>query len=192
MKNVLFGLGLVSFAWLAACSAFNDASSTTGESLVRCNSNADCMTGLECEIEHSATSGVCAVHGVKGAGGGANEHGTGGADDRDGAERAAGGTDDHGTDDTEHGAGGADDHDGDRAADDHGVDGTEHGAGGADDHDGDRAADDHGAETGSGGSVSASSCATNADCATGFECEIETEHGVTIGTCRAHGGGKGK
>jgi len=168
MKNVLFGLGLVSFAWLAACSAFNDASSTTGESLVRCNSNADCMTGLECEIEHSATSGVCAVHGVKGAGGGANEHGTGGADDRDGAERAAGGTDDHGTDDTEHGAGGADDHDGDRAA------------------------DDHGAETGSGGSVSTSSCATNADCATGFECEIETEHGVTIGTCRAHGGGKGK
>jgi len=185
MKNVLFGLGLVSFAWLAGCSAFNDASSTTGEPLVRCNTNADCMTGLECEIEHSATSGVCAVHGVKGAGGSANEHGTGGADDRDGAERAAGGTDDHGTDDH-----GTDDHGTDDTG--HGMEGTEHGAGGAEDHDRDGAAGDRGADTGSGGSVSASPCATNADCATGFECEIEAEHGVMIGTCRAHGGGKGK
>ncbi|APR81508.1 Hypothetical protein A7982_06857 [Minicystis rosea] len=31
-------------------------------------------------------------------------------------------------------------------------------------------------------------CITSADCASGLECEVETEHGVTTSFCKAHGG----
>lgn len=33
----------------------------------------------------------------------------------------------------------------------------------------------------------ASTCTTDADCGAGFECEVETEHGVTTSTCKPHG-----
>lgn len=31
-------------------------------------------------------------------------------------------------------------------------------------------------------------CAADADCPSGFECEIEEEHGVTTSYCKSHGG----
>lgn len=33
-------------------------------------------------------------------------------------------------------------------------------------------------------------CSTNTDCPTGFECESETENGVTTSFCKSHGGAK--
>lgn len=57
----------------------------------------------------------------------------------------------------------------------------------------------HGGDDGSGGGsgtddggtgtgVTGDTCATDADCGAGLECEVELEHGVTTATCQPHGG----
>jgi len=65
-------------------------------------------------------------------------------------------------------------------------DGSSGGSGGGAD---DPAGGSGGADDPAGGSGGASTCATDADCPSGFECETQLEHGTTTTSCRAHGGG---
>jgi Cys-rich repeat protein len=47
---------------------------------------------------------------------------------------------------------------------------------------------DDGSGSGSGGGQAGDTCASDADCGTGLECEIEEEHGETTSWCQPHGG----
>lgn len=69
---------------------------------------------------------------------------------------------------------------------------TEHGGIFCKPHGGDDGGkNDGGASTSSGGAAAGAACTTDADCASGLECETELEHGVTTSFCKPHGGGKG-
>jgi Cys-rich repeat protein len=46
--------------------------------------------------------------------------------------------------------------------------------------------DDNAGSPGTG--TTGATCAADTDCAAGYECEIEVEHGQTTGTCKPHGG----
>lgn len=48
--------------------------------------------------------------------------------------------------------------------------------------------DDDGADAGTDSTGIGDACATDADCATGLECEVELEHGTTTSWCQPHGG----
>lgn len=57
---------------------------------------------------------------------------------------------------------------------------------GGDDGNGGGSDDDNGDSTGTG--MTGDTCASDADCAPGLECEIEIEHGQTTSFCKPHGG----
>ena len=166
MKNIGFVVGSLSIA-LLACNTTGDGTSSAAQAVVldvRCNADADCPSSFECEneIEHGVSTSFCVSHDEEAASAGQCPAGFELETEHSGTFCKA-----HGSDDS--GVGGSDDASTSSGADDSST------SSGADD-----------SSTSSGGGATGSSCASNADCASGLECEIQP--GEVLGLCKAHGG----
>jgi hypothetical protein len=190
MKSLIV-LGLFGLALSAVACGGSDPSapSPTGISSadrlvldVRCASNADCPATFECELEseHGAPTSFCKSHDTIGSASSPScpagteaelEHGTTFCKAHGGASSGGGGA--------ASGGGGA------ASGGASSGGGTASGGGGTASGGAD---DDAGAS--SGGAAAGATCATNADCASGLQCEVQVELGVTTSTCKAHGGKK--
>jgi len=159
-KNIFF-LGFFA-ATLAACNGGDNlGTGAQADSVVldvRCAADADCPSGFQCETE--------VEHGVETSYCVSDEsEGTSNGECPAGYEQEV---EHEGTFCKAHGddAGGAG------------------GAGGDDNSAGGTGGDD----TSTGSASEGQACVTSADCATGLECEVQVENGVTTSVCKVHGG----
>jgi Cys-rich repeat protein len=162
---VFSGLTLV----LVACNTTGTGSGSAADAVVldvRCSANADCPTGFECEneIEQGVSTSFCVSH---------DEDAAQAGECPAGFELEA-----------EHGGTFCKAHGSDDASGSGGDDSVSSTSSGADDSSTSSGAADSSSSSGAGpGGVS---CTSNADCASGLECEIQP--GSASGVCKPQGG----
>jgi hypothetical protein len=154
VQTALIVLGCFSF--MLGCSGSSGDGVVQGRSDrvvldVRCEADADCPTGFECEseTEHGAATSYCKSHGGSSSSVGTSSGGSTGGACPSGFEQE-----------------------------------LEHGGTFCKPHGGEKGEK---SEADGGTSNSGATCTSNADCAPGFECEIENEHGATTSVCKPHG-----